>query len=469
MLMIIRGLLLGLTLSSFTVASAESNRAIEQWKSFAQNSAQLEHQQWLEAISDPRAIALAKDWKALRGYDAYDLIDKHTLPKDLKPGLVINKTNVSQYPWLTEYLPRDVLNSLKLADGFVREISIVPTNTYYMNKGVLNATLALQGKNLTPSTDADGTLINPDGSATLINDETAGAIPYLHPKDGLELNWTFVAHGVGTETLIFDPMISNSCDGDGKLDVQYTGLIWWQKFHGRQTIEPLGSIDDKDRFIEGGSLFVLSPNDVSGIAAVRQRAAVGNESDDFRIFLPSNRRTRILSGNDAQDPMYYGLEVSWDDWRAYWAKTDLETFDYKLVGEKLILASPETGYVYRSAKMADSQCAWNSMEMELRPVWVLEIIDKKGTYQYKKRTIYIDQENYYAQYQEMSDQRGRPYRTWDDSRSWRPFDGDAQWDHITVHNEFNNRLNIITVTPVWENRGEKVTEEYFDIDQLRDL
>ncbi|MFT6624420.1 MAG: hypothetical protein ACJAZI_000482, partial [Cycloclasticus sp.] len=40
MLMIIRGLLLGLTLSSLTVASAESNRAIGQWKSFAQNSAQ---------------------------------------------------------------------------------------------------------------------------------------------------------------------------------------------------------------------------------------------------------------------------------------------------------------------------------------------------------------------------------------------------------------------------------------------
>lgn len=463
-LLIIFTLLMGVS-----AAHSQSNKAIDNWADFAQKTNNPNHQKWLEAISDPRAVELAKRWKALRGYDAYDQLAKYTIPAELKPGLVINKTNVEQYAWLKDYLPRDYLNSLKSDAGFVREITIVPTNTYYMNKGVLEATLAVQGKGLTPVTDENSTLVNPDGSATLLNDETASAIPYLDPQNGLELNWTFIAHGVGTETLIFDPMISNSCDDKGKLDVQYTGLIWWQKFHGRQTIEPLGSIEDKDELIEGGSLFVVSPNDVSGIAAVRQRAARGDKTDDFKIFIPSMRRTRILSGNDAQDPMYYGLEVTWDDWRAYWAKTNLEAFDYKLVGERLILSSPETGYIYRSAVMDESQCAWTSMEMELRPVWVLEITDKMGQYQYKKRTLYIDKETYYAQYQEMSDPRGAPYRTWDDSRAWRPFDGDAQWDHITVHNEFNNRLNIITVTPDWDDRGEKVTDEYFDVDQLRDL
>ncbi|PHS73736.1 MAG: outer membrane lipoprotein-sorting protein [Cycloclasticus sp.] len=449
--------------------NVQANRAIDNWTEFAQQTGKSGHKAWLAAISDPRAVKLAERWKELRGFDAYDAIAKYSVPEALKPGLVVNKENIQQHSWLKDYLPRDYIKSIAGDNGFVREITIVPTNTYYMNEGVLNATLAIQGKGLTPTTNEHSTLVNPDGSATLLNDETASAIPYLNPKNGLELNWSFIAHGVGTETLIFDPMISNSCDGNGSLDVQYTGLIWWQKFHGRQTIEPLGSVEDKDDLIEGGSLFVVSPNDVHGIAAVRQRAAVGNKSDDFKIFIPSMRRTRILSGNDAQDPMYYGLEITWDDWRAYWAKTDTKTFEYKLLGERLILASPETGYIYRSATMDESQCAWTNMEMELRPVWVLEITDKNGQYQYKKRTLYIDQEMYYAQFQEMSDQRGMPYRTWDDSRSWRPFDGDAQWDHITIHNEFNNRLNIITVTPDWDERGEKVTEEYFDVDQLRDL
>lgn len=469
MQMIIKALFAVMLFAVFSMAQAETNRAIAHWTNFVQSMGHERHAKWLDAISDERAVALAKRWKQLRGYDAYDILANYSLPKELQPGLTINKQNVEEYPWLSEYLPRAYLNSLRADQGFVRQISIVPTNTYYMNEGVLKATLAIQGKGLTPLTDDNSTLVNPDGSATLLNDQTASAIPYLHPKNGLELNWSFIAHGVGSETLIFDPMISNSCDAEGHLDVQYTGFIWWQKFHGRQRIEPLGSVDDKEKFIEGGALLVVSPNDVSGIAAVRQRTARGHDKDSFRIFIPSMRRTRTLSGNDAQDPMYYGLEVTWDDWRAYWGKTDRETFEYRLLGEKLILASPETGYVYRSATMDEGQCAWLDMEMELRPVWVLEIEDKKGRYQYKKRTIYIDQELYYAQFQEMSDKRGEPYRTWDDSRSWRPFDGDAQWDHITVYNEFNKRLNLITITPDWENRGEKVTEEYFDVDQLRDM
>ena len=207
---------------------------------------------------------------------------------------------------------------------------------------------------------------------------------------------------------------------------------------------------------------------VHGIAAVRQRYADGAKQDDFRIYLPSMGRTRILSGSDTQDPMYYGLEVSWDDWRAYWGKTDLAAFDYEMLGERLILASPETGYVYRSAKLGKSECYWENMEMELRPVWVLRITDKTGTYQYKTRTLYIDQENFGVQYQEMTDARGEDLRTWDDSRSWRPFDGDGQWDHLTVHNLRNNRLNIMRFNSVWKDRAEQVSEDNFDIDQLRD-
>jgi hypothetical protein len=166
--------------------------------------------------------------------------------------------------------------------------------------------------------------------------------------------------------------------------------------------------------------------------------------------------------------MYYGLEVSWDDWRAYWGKTDVAAFDYELLGERLILASPETGFVYRSATLGKSECYWEDMEMELRPVWVLRITDKTGTYQYKTRTLFIDQENFAVQYQEMTDPRGEPLRTWDDSRSWRPFDGDSQWDHLTVFNTRNNRLNIMRFHSVWEDRADEVTEDYFDIDQLRD-
>ena len=78
---------------------ADTNRALEAWKSFAAEQNNPNYDKWVKLISDPKAIALAKEWKDLRGYDAYDLIDKTKLPADLKPGLVITPENKANYPW----------------------------------------------------------------------------------------------------------------------------------------------------------------------------------------------------------------------------------------------------------------------------------------------------------------------------------------------------------------------------------
>jgi len=448
--------------------TADSNQALEDWKAFAAQSGNPDHAKWVAAISKPEAIALAKEWKALRGYDAQDLIAKGNIPADLKPGLKISKANAAQYPWLADYMPKEMYDAMMAADGWLDEISIVPSNTYYMHKGVLSATKAMQTKGVQPLTNDKGELVNPDGSYTLINGDTANAIPFLHPKNGLELNWSYVAHAVGTETLFFQPIAMNACSPDGTLDRQYKADLWWQKFHGRNTVGVRGDIPGKERFIEGGAIFFTEPYDVRGLAGVRQRYPEAGKDDDFKVFIPSLRRTRVLTGSDAQDPLASGLELTWDDWRAYWGKTDIDKFDYKLVGEGYVLASPEVGYVYDSAKLAESQCKWISMELELRPVWILEITDKTGKYMYSKRTSWVDKENYYMQYHMTYDPRGNPLRNWDDSRSWRPFDGDAQWRHVTVYNAINKRFNTLFMTPNWDDRATGVTDEQFDVDQLRD-
>ena len=56
------------------VADAESNEALEAWKAYATKSGNSDHAKWVEEISKPEAIALAKAWKELRGYDEHDLI-----------------------------------------------------------------------------------------------------------------------------------------------------------------------------------------------------------------------------------------------------------------------------------------------------------------------------------------------------------------------------------------------------------
>lgn len=453
---------------AFAFPVQADNKALERWKEFAAKSGNPDHAKWVKEISKPEAIGLAKQWKDFRGYDAYDLIEKGGVPADLKPGLKISKANAAQYPWLTKYLPKEQYDALMAADGHIREITIIPTNTYYMHAGVLAATKNMQAKGIQPQINKKGELVNPDGSFTLITNETAAAMPFLHPKNGQELNWMYVANAVGTDDLYFNPMVATACTPQGTVDRRYKAHLWWQKFHGRNTEGIKGNIPGKDQFIEGGSIFFTEPFDIRGLAGVRQRYAEAGKADDFKVFIPSLRRTRVLTGSDSQDPLASGLELTWDDWRGYWAKTDTEKFDYKLAGEGFVLASPESGYVYDSAKLDSSECKIQSMEMELRPVWILEITDKTGKYQYSKRTTWIDKEFYYMQYHTTWDPRGNPFRTWDDNRSWRPFDGRMQWRSVFIYNQVSKRFNTLMMGPQWKDTAQSVTPRQFDVDQLRD-
>lgn len=448
--------------------NAETNTALDAWKTFAASSGNPNHAKWVAEISKPEAIKLAKEWKQLRGYDAYDLMAKADLPKELKPGLKITKDNVSQFPWLKDYMPQEMIDHLSTSWSHIDEITIVPTNTYYMHKGYLAGTKELKEKNIEVKVNDKGELVYPDGSYALMSGPGATAVPFLHPKNGLELNWSYVAHSVNTDTLDFEPIEMRACNANGKIDVDYRADLFWWHYHNRQNVPPMGDIDDKQDYIEGGSIFFLEPSDIRGLAGVRQRYPEAGRDDDFKVYIPSLRRTRVLTGSDAQDPIASGLSLTWDDWRAYWSKTDTTKFDYKLVGEGFILASPETGYIYDSFQYTPDKCNYKSLELELRPVWILDIIDKTGKYIYSKRRTWVDKEFYYMQYHVTYDARGNKFRNWDDSRAWRPTVGDAQWRYVMANNYISKRANTLTMTPNWDNRGERITEEMFDVDQLRD-
>ncbi len=463
-----KGLLLITALASSVAFGADTNRALEAWKEFAQQSGNPDHQKWVEEISKPEAIKLAEEWRNLRGYDAYDLMGKAQLPEELKPGLKITKDNISQYPWLKEYMVPEAYSQLTSSWGNIGEITIVPSNTYYMHKGYLAGTKELKEKGIEIKINDKGELVYPDGSYALLSGAGATSVPFLHPKNGLELNWSYVAHSVNTDTLNFEPIHFRACTSDSKLDAQYKADLWWWHYHNRQNVGPEGDVSGKEEFIEGGSIFFKEPFDIRGLAGVRQRYADNSKADDFKVFIPSLRRTRVMAGSDAQDPLASGLDITWDDWRANWGKTDINAFEYKLVGETFILTIPETGYVYDPGKLTDDECNFASLELELRPVWILDIIDKTGKYQYSKRRTWIDKEMYYMQYHTTWDPRGNVYRTWEDSRAFRPTEGDAQWRFAIVNNHTTKRTGGFFADAVWEDREERVTEEMFDIDLLRD-
>ena len=438
---------------------------VAEWKALAAKTGYEGHQKFADLLAKPEAVALAKQWEEFRGYSARSLIAKAGIPAELKPGLEITRDNAADYPWLKDYLPAPSYAQLMSTDWFKwAKIRIVPTTPYSMPKARLEATKAALAAGEKFSVNEKGELLNAKGEYALTEGE---ALPFTDPKSGIELYWAFLGHGIANENLAFKPLAADVCATNNKVDRAFKMHLFWQKMNGRVSIEPKGSIDGEEGVIEGGSVVFLEPYDVAGLAAARRRFASADKPDDFRAFVPSLRRTRVLAGSDSQDPMAGGLEATWDEWRQTWMKPDPEQFEFNLVGETFILSQPETGHAYNPAHNTESRCEIEWIDLELRPVWILEVIDKTGNYIYSKRRLYIDKEFWYAQYQEMYDQEGNLWRMIDDSRDMVPETGLWMWRNYVHWNVISKRYNRIEMTADWDVLDEDMSG-LFDIDVLRD-
>ncbi len=438
---------------------------VDEWKALAAQTGFEGHKRFAELVAKPQAIALAKEWDEFRGYSARSLVAQQEVPTELKAGLEISRANAAQYPWLKDYLPKPSYDQLMSSDWFKwGKIRIVPTTPYPMPRARLEATKKALAAGESFRINDKGELLNSKGEFALTS---GAALPFTRPKNGAELYWAFLGHGIANENLKFKPLALDACLTSNKIDRSYRMHLFWQKMHGRVSLEPLGDIPNEEGVIEAGSVVFLEPYDVAGLAATRRRFAAADQPDDFRAFVPSLRRTRVLSGSDSQDPMAAGFEATWDEWRQTWMKPNMQDFDFEIVGETLILSQPEVGHAYNPAQHTDSRCELVSLDLELRPVWILEVADKTGNYIYSKRRLYIDKEFWYAQYQEMYDQEGNLWRIIDDSRDMIPETGLWMWRNYVHWNVISKRYNRIEMTADWSILDQEMSG-LFDIDVLRD-
>jgi Protein of unknown function (DUF1329) len=445
---------------------ANPEDGVAAWKDFASHHSDVDRSKWVAALESPESLSLAKRWSSVRGYDAPGLLARANLPAQLKPGLVIEAGDIDSMPWLREYMTPDLIRRFKDAAWFGwRRALIVPTTSYYMSKGTLEQTEASTKSGASFTATPDGNLLAADGRPALA---TQGALPFLNPKNGLEATWLFVAHGVASDNLDFNPITMDVCNSSNSLERQYKAELWWQKMHGRADIAPHGDMPGMQGVVEAGAIFFNDPRDVRGLAGVRRRYAAANREDDFKVYVPSLKRTRVLSATDGQDPLAAGLELIWDDWRAYWVKTNPAQFDYKIVGESWTLGMPHVGHFYEAARR-DGSCKVDTVELELRPVWIVEITDKTGRYVYSKRRIYLDKEFYYPAANEFYDARANLMRVWYDSRDWVPQSGLAQWRQVAIWNVVARRMTWLTMDSRWNGLDQQPTPRTFDIDQLRDF
>ncbi len=443
-------------------ANAESDY-IERWKQFAADTGLPGHKAWAEILDNDETRALEQRWADFRGYTATSLIEGADLPAELTPGLIITKDNMASFPWLADYLPKFWIDRLSSEWMGVEGIRIVPTTHYYMQGPMLEATKALGADPFT--INEKGELIDKNGQNGVL---TSSGLPFIDPKNGDQLHWLFNAHGVGTEDLAMDPIEMTGCNSDNEVERAYKGNLWWRKMAGRVGAEPLGNVPGFEGVSEAGSLFLSSPRDVRGLAAVRLRYADADKADDFKLFIPTLRRTRTLTGTNGQDPIAPSLELTWDEWRSHWTKTDKRQFEYNMVKEGFVLAAPEVGAAYDPFRMDDDRCAFSGIvDLELRPVWVYDVIDKTNTYQYSKKRIFVDKELYYSQSVEMYDRRGNLWRIFEDSRWWQPDTGRAQWRTVIIPNLISKRHSMLSISSNWD-AAARNNAALFDVDKLRD-
>jgi len=335
---------------------------------------------------------------------AAELPPYHKYTGPIKPGVVITKDNWDQYlPELKKLLPISKIQwcGMGVKEGLVTMPVVKPTY-HPISKGSMEATMKYEG---TARIGADNELL-----------DWHGGFPFPHPKNAREIMWNFNPSWSPNGDGLQDQMCFRLFDGI-KFEKHFT---WWhflRKYRARVDIPPLGDIS---QFTEKGivskeSLVVTAPNDVKGYIQLRYIYWSIDRSDEVYGYIPALRRVRRFTGSDLTDPVL-GSDCVPDDFETCRQKINrkmtfrvLEHRDF-LVPKGYVGIENKPPYDYKK----HGPCF--QVEWEIRPNWVLELMENDPNYVYSKRIFYIDSTpleqggQFEAYWGEMYDQKGRLWR-----------------------------------------------------------
>jgi hypothetical protein len=180
---------------------------------------------------------------------------------------------------------------------------------------------------------------------------------------------------------------------------------------GRTEVEPMPIDPD---FKKTGRLWlfglfpILAPQDSRGLGFIRYRYADPNRGDDSWEWLPGSRRIRRLNesimssrtGAQAWDPDHYS---------GFNPKT--EWYDYKMVGEKNMLACAHAEHSPEVRCATDNGTSACPEAWEMRHMYVVEAqpragIGKAGNVLDGRTLIYMDSEMWFEPYIDTYDRQG---------------------------------------------------------------
>lgn len=232
-------------------------------------------------------------------------------------------------------------------------------------------------------------------------------MPFPYYKSPLELAYNLSKYSITTDQVTFTAPFQLFSRGEKERTFKW--LYHNLYYNGRVMLPPLPEFPDNKDNIRMKECFVVTyPFDVKGFAMIRTRYEDLGRDDDCYSYIPALRRIRRLTGADTTDAVL-GSDTQLDDFEFCRRKIIPTKQEYKM-GQQMALVPSH--YIKKDIKtMVTGNCI--NSNWEIRPVSVLEMIEKDESYTYSKRVLYLEKERltYSGYMHDTYDQAGRLCRS----------------------------------------------------------
>lgn len=363
-------------------------------------------------------------WSEAVGFKAPDLVGK--IAPDIKPGKYTYQ-DVQKNPGFKQLMPPNLYNRIKPGGpphaGNIPEFEIVPTQQYYWSLPIAEATLKNAGKTKL------------DDKGYLVVSSWEGGYPFPRPSGKFKAQQ--IMQNVEKRYLNFGGTFWQWSETRGwnsslKQDYQ-SGYTMFQTMFAGRVWDPKPWFDAraKEQGEQRGLLLnFLSPRDMAGSAYTAYYYLDPTKSDQLMMYVSAMRRARKMSSTDTQDPLP-GADQTYDDQEGFTQRLSPTRYpyEYQVIEEREYLMPAATdGSEYISSKGLE----YKNVKLERRPMYVVKLKQLDKNYIYGARIFYVDKETFNFYSVENYDQKGRLYRTWDNTLGWIPEMGAWAWTGNTI-------------------------------------
>jgi hypothetical protein len=280
--------------------------------------------------------------------------------------------------------------------------------------------------------------LNPDGE---LKNYVAG-LPFPlvdanDPQAATKIMWNFEFRPLHTDDLDERDVevVSHRAGLADEIEHFTIGHLGFYNYVGRTEVAPTPIDPDLLKTgiaSRGGAYPILEPAEMRGAGIVRQRSAIPGVEDSVWEYGPGSRKLRRLpaaelsdsfgtsnSGSSAQGGNNAGVTTyasTWDPDSAFGFSARIQDYNYRLLGERPMLASVEAENSPAQPCASDGGRSVCPENWEMRHIYVIEATAKPrspigGSVIIPKRILYVDSEGWFITASDQFDNNGQLWKT----------------------------------------------------------